>query len=331
MYATIKSIASYVPSNCVSNKDFERTLDTSDEWIIKRTGIQTRYFAASDERTSDLATKAGKLAMERAGVIADEIDAVIVATLSPDYFTMPSTACITSHNLGIHNKPAFDISAACSGFIYLLGLAKSFIESGAYKQILIIGAEKTSSVLDFSDRSTCVLFGDGAGACVVGMTEDKNISIVDVHLGANGQYQDFLCTPRHQSQINAPLPVCDKAFYSSIQMKGNETFKLAVNTLVAEVQEILSKNNLTASDITYFVPHQANMRIINAVGEKLSFSTQQIITTVQKYGNTSAASVPMAMNDIYEDGRLKYGDLVLLDAFGGGLTWGSALVHFAGK
>ena len=337
-YATLKSIASYVPPTCVTNADFEKILDTSDEWIVKRTGIKTRYFALPSQNTSDLAYEAGKKAMQRAGVRAEDIDAVIVATLSPDYLTMPSTACITSYKLGIENKPAFDISSACSGFIYLLSLAKSFIESGTYKRILIIGAEKVSSVLDFSDRSTCVLFGDGAGACVIESTEDKNAAILDVHTSANGKHQDFLCTPRIQSVSQSIFSDKLESSKSSclhdstyLQMKGNETFKLAVKTLVNDVNNILTNNALQPQDIAYFIPHQANLRIINAVGEQLSFNEKQLVISVQKYGNTSAASIPMAMNDLYEENRLKYGDLILLDAFGGGLTWGSALVRFGGK
>ena len=337
-YATLKSIASYIPPTCVTNADFEKILDTSDEWIVKRTGIKTRYFALPSQNTSDLAYEAGKKAMQRAGVGAEDIDAVIVATLSPDYLTMPSTACITSYKLGIENKPAFDISSACSGFIYLLSLAKSFIESGTYKRILIIGAEKVSSVLDFSDRSTCVLFGDGAGACVIESTEDKNAAILDVHTSANGKHQDFLCTPRIQSVSQSIFSDKLESSKSSclhdstyLQMKGNETFKLAVKTLVNDVNNILTNNALQPQDIAYFIPHQANLRIINAVGEQLSFNEKQLVISVQKYGNTSAASIPMAMNDLYEENKLKYGDLMLLDAFGGGLTWGSALVRFGGE
>ncbi|TLD89949.1 ketoacyl-ACP synthase III [Helicobacter sp. MIT 03-1614] len=327
IYASLKSIASYIPPTCISNVDFEKTLDTNDEWITKRTGIKTRYFALPSQQTSDLAYEAGKKAIERAGIEPKDIDAVIVATLSPDYLTMPSTACITSFKLGIENKAAFDISAACSGFVYLLSLAKSFIESGTYKQILIIGAEKTSSVLDFSDRSTCVLFGDGAGACVISSTNDEKAAILGVNVSANGRYQDFLCTPRAHATFGAIQAQEKQSF---IQMKGNETFKVAVKTLVSEVKEILNTHHINPQDVSFFIPHQANLRIINAVGENLNFTPEQIVVSIQKYGNTSAASIPMAMNDLYEEKKLKYGDLMLLDALGGGLTWGSALVHFGG-
>lgn len=326
-YACMRSIASFVPKEQVSNLDFESRLDTSDEWITKRTGIKTRYFASEGQKSSDLGYEAALKALKRANLSAKDIDALIVATLSPDYLTMPSTACIIANKLGIENIPAFDISAACSGFIYLLSLAKAFIESNTYKNILIIGAEKISSILDFSDRSTCILFGDGAGASVISATDSRENAILDVHLGSNGTYKDLLCTPRPHTEFKAQNEFA-KPF---VQMKGNEIFKLAVRTLSADVKHILDTNKLNASDITHFIPHQANLRIINAVGEMLNFLPSQIVITVQKYGNTSAASIPMAINDIYEQGKLKKGDLMLLDAFGGGLTWGSALVHFAGE
>lgn len=319
IFASLKSIASFVPSQSVSNEEFEKTLDTSDEWITKRTGIKNRFFADETQSTSDMGYEAAKIALQRANLKASDIDILICATLSPDYLCMPSTATLISHKLGIENKPAFDISAACSGFIYLLSIAKAYIESGIYKNILLVGAEKTSSVLDFSDRSTCILFGDGAGAAVVGQTNDIKKSILDISINANGKYAHLLCTPR-DSKLN-----------NKIQMKGNEVFKLAVKTLVNDVGEILHRNNMNADDIDFFIPHQANLRIINAVGETLKMDTHKIVLTVQKYGNTSAASIPMAIDEIYNDGRLKNGDLLLLDAFGGGLTWGSSLVYFNGK
>ena len=315
VFASLKSIASFVPSRSVSNAEFEKTLDTSDEWITKRTGIKSRFFADETQSTSDMGYEAAKIALQRANLKPSDIDMLICATLSPDYLCMPSTATLISHKLGIENKPAFDISAACSGFIYLLSIAKAYIESGTHKNILLVGAEKTSSVLDFSDRSTCILFGDGAGAAVVGQTDDIKKSILDISISANGKYAHLLCTPRD----------------STIQMKGNEVFKLAVKTLASDVGEILHKNNMSANDIDFFIPHQANLRIINAVGETLKMDLQKIVLTVQKYGNTSAASIPMAIDEIYNDGRLKNGDLLLLDAFGGGLTWGSSLVYFNGK
>ncbi|TLD84499.1 ketoacyl-ACP synthase III [Helicobacter sp. MIT 11-5569] len=330
IYASLKSIGAYIPSKIVTNDDLSKIVDTSDEWITKRTGIKERRFAEKNEATSDLATKAAKLAIARANLKPSDIDAIIVATISPDYFCMPSTACVVAHNLGIIGKPAFDISAACSGFIYLIYLAKSLIESRAHKNILVIGAEKLSSITDMQDRSTCILFGDGAGAVVIGTTDDKNLSILDVNCASNGQYQDFLMTPGCGSRN----PTNDKVLQERLQfikMKGNEIFKLAVKTLTQDVVEILEKNALSKDSIDFFIPHQANLRIISAVGEALGFPKEKIALTVQKYGNTSAASIPMAINELYEEGRIKQGSKLLLDAFGGGLTWGSAILAFNGQ
>ena len=330
LYASLNSIGAYIPSKVITNDDLAKIVDTSDEWITKRTGIKERRFAADNEATSDLATNAAKIAIKRAGLSADDIDAVIVATISPDFFCMPSTACVVADNLGISAKPAFDIAAACSGFIYLLFLAKSLIESRAHKHILIIGAEKLSSILDMEDRSTCVLFGDGAGAAIVSATEDRSLSILDVNCAANGQYKDFLMTPGCGSRNPASAEVLQEHL-QFIKMKGNETFKLAVKTLTQDVVEILERNHLSKDSIDFFIPHQANLRIISAVGEALKFPADKIALTVQKYGNTSAASIPMAMNDLYEAGSIKKGSRLLLDAFGGGLTWGSAILTFGGK
>ncbi|AJC86788.1 beta-ketoacyl-ACP synthase III [Campylobacter sp. RM16704] len=319
--ASLKSIASYIPEKILSNFDLEKMVQTDNEWILRRTGIQERRIAGKDENTSDLGTKAAVKAIQRADLAPQDIDAIIVATLSPDYFTMPSTACKIAYNLGLKNITAFDISAACSGFIYLLEIAKSMVESGIKKNVLIIGTEKISSIIDYTDRSMCVLFGDGAGAGVVSL--DNNFPILDTHTASDGEFGDLLMTQRSQkSSICSPL---------SMQMKGNEVFKIAVNTLSNDVINILAKNNINANDIDLFIPHQANLRIIKAVQEKLNFKDEQCIVTVHKYGNTSAASIPMAMNDAYEDGRLKQGSLILLDAFGGGFTWGSALLRFGGK
>jgi len=327
LYASLKSIGAYAPSKIMTNKDFEKMVDTTDEWIKQRTGIETRYFAADDESTSDLAYKAAEKAITRSGLQKDQIDTIICATITPDFFCMPSTACVVADKLGIKHTTAFDISAACSGFVYALNIAKAFIESGLKKNVLIIGAEKMTSIVDYSDRATCVLFGDGAGAAVISGTEDKAKYIVDIHTSSDGAYQEFVITPGGGSKS----PCSQKVLAENMQylrMKGNETFKLAVNTLTKDVKEILQKNNLTSGDIDYFIPHQANFRIIDAVGRKLKFSTEQTVLTVAKYGNTSAASIPMAINEWYEQDKLKTGDLMLLDTFGGGLTWGSALVYF---
>jgi len=320
MYASFKSIGAYIPKEIRTNQWFVDRMDTSDEWITKRTGISERRIAANEENTSDLGVKASKIAIKRANIDIEDIDLIICATISPDYLCMPSTACLIADKLGIKNIMALDISAACTGFVYALQTAQAFIESGMKKNVLIIGAEKLSSIVDYTDRTTCMLFGDGAGAAIISATNNKEEAILDIQCSADGSLKDLLLTPGVQS---------DEA--SFMQMKGNETFKIAVRTLTNDVRDIMVKNNFKNEDIDLFIPHQANYRIIKAVGDALKFEDSQKVVTVAKYGNTSSASIPMAMNDVYESGRLKSGDMMLLDAFGGGLTWGSALVRFSGK
>ncbi|WP_314071527.1 beta-ketoacyl-ACP synthase III [Campylobacter showae] len=312
--ASLISIAAYAPPKILTNFDLEKMVETNDEWIVKRTGISQRRVAQGED-TSDLGTKAAQLALERANLTAKDIDAIICATISPDHFCMPSTACKIAKNLGINAITAFDISAACTGFIYLLELAKSLIESGSKKNVLIIGAEKLSKIVDWTDRTTCILFGDGAGAAVVSASEENEI--IDVHTAADGKYANLLITPGGEEKF--------------IKMSGNEVFKIAVQTLTKDVVDILEKNQISSDKIDLFIPHQANLRIIEAVKQRLNFTNEQCVVTVGKYGNTSSASIPMAMNDAYEAGRLKKGDLLLLDAFGGGFTWGSALLKFGGE
>ncbi|MDR0666186.1 MAG: ketoacyl-ACP synthase III [Campylobacteraceae bacterium] len=326
VYACFKSIGAYAPKKILSNSDLENMVETTNEWIVQRTGIKERRLASENELTSDLGIKAAKTAIKRAGIKTDDIDAIICATLTPDFLCMPATACIIASKLGIKNVLAFDVSAACSGFVYILYLAKTLIESKLHKNILIIGAEKLSSVIDYTDRSTCILFGDGAGAAVIGVTEDKNEAIMDIQISADGDYAHLLVAPR--SRVTHPK---DGRTLEYLQMAGNEVFKVAVKTLTNDVVEILQKNNIPSNQIDHFIPHQANLRIIEAVREKLNFPHEKTVLTVHKYGNTSAASIPMAMNDAYEEGRIKHGDLILLDTFGGGFTWGSALLHFGGK
>jgi len=323
MYAKLSSIGAYVPKKVVTNFDLEKIVDTSDEWITQRTGIKTRHFV-EDEVTSDLAYEAAKIAIKRANLKADDIDMIILATITPDYFTMPSTATLVAEKLGI-TAPAYDISAACTGFIYALAQAKAFIESGMYKNILIIGAETLSKIIDFKDRTTCVIFGDGAGAAVISATENKEEAIIDVDINADGKYKDYLITPGRGVKYG-----CDtKEIY--LKMKGNETFKVAVRTLSQSVRDILKRNEMSSDDLTWFVPHQANYRIIDAVARAIKMPSEKSVLTVDKYGNTSSASIPMALNDMYESKKLKKGDMLLLDAFGGGFTWGSALLPFAGE
>ncbi|RUM55649.1 MAG: 3-oxoacyl-ACP synthase [Nautilia sp.] len=323
MYAKLSSIGAYVPKKVVTNFDLEKIVDTSDEWITQRTGIKTRHFV-EDEVTSDLAYEAAKVAIKRANLEAKDIDMIILATITPDYFTMPSTATLVAEKLGIV-APAYDISAACTGFIYALAQAKAFIESGMYKNILIIGAETLSKIIDFKDRTTCVIFGDGAGAAIISATEDKNEAIIDVDINADGKYKDYLITPGRGVKYGCNT---DEIY---LKMKGNETFKVAVRTLSQSVRDILKRNDMSSDDLTWFVPHQANYRIIDAVARAIKMPSEKSVLTVDKYGNTSSASIPMALNDMYEAGKLKKGDMLLLDAFGGGFTWGSALLPFAGE
>jgi len=330
MYAAFRSIGAYVPAKILTNAELEVMVDTSDEWITKRTGIKERHIAAADERTSDMGVEAAQIAIERSGLAKEDIDMIICATISPDYFCMPSTATIIATKLGLGKVMAYDISAACTGFVYALSIAKAFIESGMKKNVLIVGAEKLSAITDYTDRGTCILFGDGAGAAVISATENKNEATIDIHTGSDGSFADLLMTPNGGSG-SAHDELDREAAGCFMRMKGNETFKVAVRTLTADVVEILEQNNIESSKITHFVPHQANYRIIKAVGDALELSDEQVVLTVEKYGNTSGASIPMAINDIYESGKLQEGDLMLLDAFGGGLTWGSALVPFAGK
>ena len=319
MYASFKSIGAYIPKEIRTNQWFIDRMDTSDEWITKRTGIKERRIASEEENTSDLGKNAAEIAIQRANLDTSDIDLVVCATISPDYMCMPSTACLIAEKLGIRDVMALDISAACTGFIYALSVAKAFIESGMKKNVLIIGAEKLSNIVDYTDRTTCMLFGDGAGAAVISATTNKDEAIVDIQCSADGSLKDLLLTPGIQS---------GEAQF--MQMKGNETFKIAVRTLTSDVKKIMENNNYKNEDIDIFVPHQANYRIIKAVGDALKFKDEQKVVTVEKYGNTSSASIPMAINDCFENGRLTNGKTMLLDAFGGGLTWGSAIVKFNG-
>jgi 3-oxoacyl-[acyl-carrier-protein] synthase-3 len=312
----------------MTNADFEKIIDTSDEWITKRTGIKERRISEKNEAPSDMGAKAAELAIQRAGINKEDIDLVICATVTPDFLCMPSTACVIASKLGLPPVMAYDISAACTGFVYATSVAKAFIESGMKKNVLIIGAEKYTSILDYTDRGTCFIFGDGAGAAIISATENKDEAIVDVNCSSDGNYDDLIKTPGGGSLNPCSQEVLD-AKMACIKMKGNETFKLAVKTLTSDVQVMMKKHNLSNDDIDHFIPHQANYRIIKAVGDALGMNEEQTVVTVDKYGNTSAASIPMAMNYAYEQGKIKKGDMVLFDAFGGGLTWGSALFKFS--
>ena len=330
IYAAFRAIGAYIPPKIMTNADFEKIIDTTDEWITKRTGIKERRIAEDNEASSDLGARAAAQAIERSGLAKEDIDMVICATVTPDYLCMPSTACLIASKLGLPPVMAHDISAACTGFVYALSIAKAFIESGMKKNVLIIGAEKYTSILNYEDRGTCFIFGDGAGAAIISATDNISEAIVDVNCSSDGNYDDLIKTPGGGSKIPCSQEVIDQKL-ACIQMKGNETFKLAVKTLTSDVKVMLEKHDLTNKDIDHFIPHQANMRIIKAVGTALKLSEEQTVVTVDKYGNTSAASIPMAMNYAYEQGRIKKGDTVLFDAFGAGLTWGSALFPFSPK
>ena len=329
-YAAFRSIGAYIPPKIMTNADFEKIIDTSDEWITKRTGIKERRIAEENEAPSDLGARAAQQAIERSGIAKEDIDLVVCATVTPDYLCMPSTACLIASKINLPAVQAFDVSAACTGFVYAVSIAKAFIESGMKKNVLIVGAEKYTSILNYEDRATCFIFGDGAGAAIISATDDKSEAIIDVNCSSDGDYEDLIKTPGGGSKHPCSQEVLD-AKMACIQMKGNETFKHAVKTLTSDVEVMMEKHNIKNEDINHFIPHQANYRIIAAVGKALKLSDEQTVVTVDKYGNTSAASIPMAMNYAYEQGRIKDGDMVLFDAFGGGLTWGSALFPFSPK
>ena len=321
MYSRIAGTGRYLPERILTNADLEKMVDTTDEWIRTRTGVERRHVAAKEQSTSDLAYEAAKIAMQDAGVTAKDIDLIICGTTSPDLL-FPNMATILQNRLGIHNCPAFSIEAACTGFIYALTTADKFIRAGESKCALIIGAEIITKLIDWKDRTTCVLFGDGAGAVVVKPSEEPGI--LSCHLGADGQYRDLLYFPIGPSK-NLFDPPEGGAY---IQMKGNEVFKVAVKTLGAVAEQALKANNISKDELDWLIPHQANIRIIQATAKRLDMPMEKVIQTVQDHGNTSAASVPMALDVGVRDGRIKRGQLLLLEAFGGGFTWGSVLLRY---
>ena len=320
-YSRIIGTGRYLPENVVTNADLEQRMDTTDEWIRTRTGIERRHIAAEGEFTSDLSEKAARRALEAAGVSAAELDMIVVGTTTPDQ-VFPNVACIIQERLGARGCAAFSVEAACSSFIYALGIADKFIRAEAAKTVLVVGAETISRITDWTDRSTAVLFGDGAGAVV--LRHDTAPGIVSTHLHADGVHKDLLYFPTGVS--TGMRPVGEGG--NGIQMKGNEVFKVAVNTLGRIVDETLEANGLDKHEIDWLIPHQANIRIIQATAKKLDMPMSRVVLTVQDHGNTSAASVPMALDVAVRDGRIKSGDLLLLEAFGGGFTWGSALVRW---
>jgi len=323
--AKIIGTGSYLPEKVLTNHDFEKMVETSDEWIVSRTGMKERRIAREDEFTSDMGLEAAKKALEAAQLQSDAIDMILVATLTPDY-TFPSTACLIQSQLKATRAAAFDIQAACTGYLYGLSIAKAFVESGLYKNVLLIASEKLSSIINYKDRSTCVLFGDGASACVVSST-GKGLLIHDVCLGADGQQADLLILPAGGSRMPASQKtVADGCHF--LRMGGNETFKHAVRRMEAASKEAIDRAGLKGEDISWLVPHQANIRIIEALAKRFEISMEKVFLTLPKYGNTSASSLGIALDELLRGHPLKTGEHILLAAFGAGLTWGaSVLTH----
>ncbi len=319
MYSRIAGTGSYLPERVVTNQELEATVDTTDEWIRTRTGIEQRHIAADDETTSDLAYHASLAAMDAAGVGPQEIDMIVVGTCTPD-LVFPNVACLLQERLGIGGGPAFSVEAACSGFMYAFSVADQFIRTGTVRRALVVGAETMSRIVDWTDRETCVLFGDGAGAVVIEASEEPGT--IYSNLGADGKYKNMLYA---EMGISKKSTEPDASF---IRMNGNDVFKMAVRTLESMVDQVIAENDIKQGDIDWFVPHQANLRIINATAKRLKIPMERVVLTVAQHGNTSAASVPMALDTAVRDGRIKRGDLLLLEAFGGGFTWGASLIRY---
>ena len=322
-FARITGTGSYLPEKVLSNKDLEAMVNTSDQWIRERTGIVKRHVAVDGQTTCDLAEQSARRAIEAAGKTPNDIDLIILATTTPDKI-FPSTACLVQQRLDIHGCAAFDIQAVCTGFVYALSVAEKFVMTGAARCALVIGAETFSRIIDWTDRDTCVLFGDGAGAVVLEASDAPGI--LSSHLHADGAYENLLHVPGGVS-LGFDVPVADGDPHFT-HMRGNEVFKMAVNTLGRIVDETLHANSMKKSDIDWLVPHQANIRIINATARKLNMSMDKVVVTVDQHGNTSAASVPLALDTAVRDGRIQRDEVLLLEAFGGGFTWGSVLLRF---
>ncbi len=323
--ARITGTGSYVPEKVMTNLDFEKILDTSDEWIRTRTGICERHIVAEGEYTSDLATKAAQRALEMAGVDASEIDLVVVGTITGDY-PWPATACVVQRNIGASNAGAFDVSAACSGFLYALSSAVDRIEIGRAKKALVIGAETLTRIIDWEDRNTCVLFGDAAGAVVLEASQGDH-GILSTHLHADGTQLELLYQPGFGTRL-MPTEEALRSRNYFLQMQGNEVFKVAVRSLTEVANIALKANNMSAADVDLFIPHQANIRILDATAKRIGFKEEQVYINVDRFGNTSAATIPLALDEANRAGRIKPGDILLLDAFGGGFTWAAALLRW---
>jgi 3-oxoacyl-[acyl-carrier-protein] synthase-3 len=322
----ILATGAYLPEKVLTNADLEKMVDTSDEWIVSRTGIRERRIAADHEAASDLAVKAAKQALDRAGISAEQIDLIIVATVTPD-MAFPATACLVQHQLGANKAATFDVSAACSGYMYAIATASQFIATGIYRYALVIGVDVLSRILNWEDRNTCVLFGDGAGATVLGPVEE-GYGFLSFELGGDGSGGDLLKIPAGGSR----LPACEKTVAEklhTVSMNGREVFKFAVRVMGTAAEEALKKAGLTKEDIDLFVPHQANIRIIEAAAKRFDLPTEKVVINLDRYGNMSSASIPVALNEAIENGKVKKGDIVVLCGFGGGLTWGATVMKWA--
>ena len=316
IFSKIIGVGSYLPKKILTNKDLENSLDTTDEWITSRTGIKQRHIVSPGQQTSDLAFEAARKAISNSNINTDKIDLIIVATTTPDKI-FPSTACNVQTKLGIKNCPAFDIQAVCSGFIYALSVADKFIKTKSAKNILVIGADSMSKITDYTDRSNAILWGDGAGAVVLSASDQQGI--LSTHIHADGKYEELLHVPKRN---------VENKIEQTIEMQGSQVFKIAVNTLDKIVDETLIANQLKKEDIDWVVPHQANFRILEATAKKLEMGMDKVIVTIDRHGNTSAASIPLALDDGIQSGKIKPGHLLLMEAFGGGFTWGSALIRY---
>lgn len=323
--ARIIGTGSYLPEKVLTNAELEKMVDTTSDWIFARTGIEERRIAADGEVTSDLATKAAERALSAAGVSPEELDLIVMGTITGDY-PWPATACIVQNNLGAKNSYAYDVSAACSGFVYALSCASDFIQSGRGKKVLVIGAEILSRIIDWTDRNTCILFGDGAGAVVLEAQETES-GVISSHMHSDGSYLDLLYQPGFGAKNPASQQGLDERT-SFLKMQGNEVFKVAVRSLTDVSNEALEANGFSAEDVTLFIPHQANRRILEATAKRLKLTDEQCFINVNKYGNTSGATIPIAMDEAFRAGQIKEGDLLLLAAFGGGFTWGSTLIRW---
>lgn len=326
-YAKFTAYGSAVPKKILTNFDLEKMVDTTDEWIRSRTGMVERHIATSEEAASDFAYQAAKIAIESSSVKYSDIDMILVATISGDH-AFPSTACIVQHKLGLKNIPAMDVSAGCTGFIFAVDMARQYIENGIYKNILVIGVEILTKITNWKDRNTCVLFGDGAGAAIVSRAEPTDISkIIESMLWSDGSQGEYLCLPAGGSR----MPACQKTIDENLHtlyMEGNKIYKLAVRSMSSAVEEILRKAKLTSKDVDWVIPHQANLRIIEGVADKLHIPMSKFIVNIEKYGNMSSATVPVAVDEAIRSKKIRRGDIMVLVAFGAGLTWGSVLARY---